>query len=91
MRWIRVLNTGCVAGSAASVTVNASPTTETRSFTNTMAKQLKNKYLITIPVTELVPDGEKPMKLKDIKAVVEVTLGSGTETLTAGKVKVEAV
>ena len=56
-----------------------------------MAKQLKNKYLITVPVTELVPDGEKPLKLKDIKAVIEVTLGSGTETLTAGKVKVEAV
>ena len=75
---------------ATPITANEPPT-EMRRITNTMAKQLKNKYVVTIPVVELVPEGEKPMKLKDIKAAVEVTLGSGTETLMVGKIKVEAV
>ncbi len=57
--------------------------------TKRMAKQIKNKYLITVPVVELVPEGEKPFKLKDLKTRVSVTLDH--PTLTAGKVKVEAV
>lgn len=58
-----------------------------------MAKQLKNKYLVTIPVTELVPEGEKPLKPKDVKtaATDAFQFDDGFTQLTAGKVKVEAV
>jgi hypothetical protein len=58
-----------------------------------MVKQLKNKYLITVPVTELVPEGEKPMKLKDLKAAATdaFLLADDFPQLTAGKVKVKAV
>ena len=75
------------------VTINAVPTTETRRSTNIMAKQLKNKYVVTIPVVELVPEGEKPMKLKDLKAAMieAFQLDPDFTQLTAGKVKVEAV
>jgi hypothetical protein len=75
------------------ITVNVTPTIETRSSTNTMAKQIKNKYLVTIPVTELVPEGEKPLKLKDIKTMMAdaFQLDPDLTQLTAGKTKVEAV
>ena len=58
-----------------------------------MAKQLKNKYVVTIPVVELVPEGGKPMKLKDVKAAATdaFQLDPDLTQLTAGKVKVEAV
>ena len=57
-----------------------------------MAKQIKNKYLVTVPVVELVPEGAKPMKLKDVKAAVAVAVQAlNNERLAAGKVKVEAV
>ena len=73
---------------ATPITANEPPT-EMRRPANTMAKQLKNKYIVTIPVVELVPEGEKPCKMKDLKAAIAITLGC--ETLTAGKIKVEAV
>ena len=60
--------------------------------TKRMAKQIKNKYLVTAPVVELVPEGAKPMKLKDVKAAVAVAVQAlNNERLIAGKVKVEAV
>ena len=60
--------------------------------TKRMAKQIKNKYLVTVPVVELVPEGAKPMKLKDVKAAVAVAVQAlNNERLAAGKVKVEAV
>ena len=61
--------------------------------TKRMAKQIKNKYLVTVPVVELVPEGGKPLKLKDLKAVVTdaFQLAPNLTQLTAGKVKVCAV
>ena len=66
-----------------------------------MAKQVKTKYLVTIPVTDLAPEGETPLKAKDVLATLDIALPeldlneeTGEETqprLTLGKAKVEVL
>ena len=56
-----------------------------------MAKQQKIKYTVTTTIIDTVPVDGKPLKLKDVKAAVDLHLADGTlEQLTIGKVKVEA-
>jgi len=56
-----------------------------------MAKQQKIKYTVTTTVIDTVPVDGKPLKLKDVKAAVDVGLMDGTpDQLVVGKVKVEA-
>ena len=59
-----------------------------------MAKQLKMRYEVTAIITDTVPEGGKPLKLKDIKAMLPDTLlaDDGAEgRLTDSKIKVAAV
>ena len=60
-----------------------------------MAKQQKVKYTVTATVVDTVPEGGKALKLKDVKALVNVAvvvdeateMAGGVPQLTLGKVK----
>jgi hypothetical protein len=66
-----------------------------------MAKQVKTKFVLTVPIVDLAPEGAKPLKAKVVLANLSIGLTgnepddqSGEVTqprLTLGKAKVQAV
>ena len=51
---------------------------------------MKVKYVITVPVIDEVPEGEKPLKKKAVLEAVAVTLADDAR-VTLGKVKIAEV
>ena len=53
---------------------------------------MKVKYVITVPVVDVVPEGEKPLKKKAVLEAVVAALGELNEVapaqLTLGKAKI---
>ena len=68
------------------ITVNATSTVMNEEIL------MKVKYVITVPVVDVVPEGEKPLKKKAVLEAVVAALGELNEVapaqLTLGKAKI---
>jgi hypothetical protein len=56
-----------------------------------MAKLQKVKWGVSAILTETVPDGEKPLKKKDILALLPNSISDVHERITEGKIKVVVI